>query len=203
MSRPTVHDPDVVLDAARAVLFRGGLESATIQAISAESGAPVGSLYNRFRSRGDLLAQLWLRAAQRSQAAALPSLEHDDALTAALGSVREQVAFTRREPADARLLASFRRSDLIGEVASPELQRALELLNQPVERALKELCKRLFGDARREQQQRLSFAVIDLPYAAVRRYLLADRPVPASIDGWLERAVLAVLAPGEGVHEQP
>ena len=203
MSRPTVHNPDAVLDAARAVLFRGGLESATIQAISAESGAPVGSLYNRFRSRGDLLAQLWLRAAQRSQAAALPALEHDDALKAALGSVHAQVAFTRREPADARLLASFRRTDLIGEVASPELQQALEQLNQPIERALRELCKRLFGDARAEQQRRLSFAVIDMPYAAVRRYLLADRPVPASIDGWLERAVLAVLAPDDGVHERP
>jgi AcrR family transcriptional regulator len=194
MSRPTVHAPDALLDAARAVLIRAGVENTTIQAIAEESGAPVGSLYNRFRSRRELLAQLWLRAAQRSQAAALPALEHEDPYEAAVACALSQVEFTRREHADARLLASFRREDLLGEAQTPALVQALEELNRPVESALRELSRRMFGDTRAEHRRKLAFAMLDMPLAAVRRYLLADKPVPAEVAVWLERAVRAVLA---------
>lgn len=189
-----MHAPDALLDAARTVLIRAGVENTTIQAIAEESGAPVGSLYNRFRSRRELLAQLWLRAAQRSQAAALPALQHEDPLEAAVACARAQVEFTRREHADARLLASFRREDLLGEAHSPELVKALEELNRPIESALRELSRRMFGDTRAEHRRKLAFATLDLPLAGVRRYLLADRPVPADVTVWLERAVRAVLA---------
>jgi len=201
MSRPSVYSSDDLLDAARSVLFRGGVESATIQAISAESGAPVGSLYNRFRSRRDLLAQLWLRAAQRLRAASVPALREEEPLAAAVALALAQVTFAKAEPADARLLASFRREDLLCEVESPELARTLEQLNLPVERAMRELCKRLFGDLRSEHQRLLCFAVIDMPLAAVRRYLLSGRAVPASVEAWVERGVRAVLAAPEAVLE--
>jgi AcrR family transcriptional regulator len=195
MARPAVHSVDSMLDAARAVLFRAGIENTTVQAIAEACGAPVGSLYNRFASRRELLAQLWLRAAVRSQAACLPAFEaQEDALEAAVDAARRLVAFTRAEPEDARLLASFRREELIGGELAPELARELDALNRPLEFAIKQLSKRLYGSARGEGLRRVLLAVVDLPLAAVRRYLLLGRSVPADVDAHLERAVRAVLS---------
>jgi AcrR family transcriptional regulator len=171
-------------------LLSEGVEQTTIQAIAEACGAPVGSLYNRFGSRRELLGTLWIRAARRSQAACLPALEQADALSGALAVVRGLLAFSREQPEDARLLASFRREDLLG---TPALDRQLETLNDPVEHALKQLSKRLYDNMRRESVRRVRLAVLDLPLAAVRGYLLAAKAVPAEIDAHVLRAARAIL----------
>jgi AcrR family transcriptional regulator len=191
MARPALHSVDGMLDAARGLLLAEGVEQTTIQAIAAASGAPVGSLYNRFGSRAGLLARLWLRAAMRSQAACLPALDGVDALEAALEVVRRLLDFARLQADDARLLASCRREDLLG--ASPQLNAELEQLNAPVERAIKELARRLFGSARGESVRRVRLAMLELPLAAVRSYLLAGRTMPEHLDAHVLRAARAVL----------
>ena len=67
MARPRLHGDDAVLDAARDVVLEAGSGAATTAAVSARSGAPVGSLYHRFGSRDRLLAELWLRTVRRFQ----------------------------------------------------------------------------------------------------------------------------------------
>ena len=182
-----------MLDAARALLFRVGVENLTVQAIAEACGAPVGSLYNRFGSRRELLARLWLRAARKSQAAALPQFVQDDAVEVAVASARRVVTFAREEPEDARLLASFRREDLVGQELSPALLSELETLNNPVQVAYKQLCKRLYGDARNDRMRRMMLPVLDLPLAAIRRYVLGGRSVPAELEPLVERAARAIL----------
>lgn len=193
MARRALHSTDDILDAARTLLLRAGIESATVQAIAAESGAPVGSLYNRFASRGALLAQLWIRAAQRSQAACLPALDLTEPLDAAIEGALSLVRFTRKEPDDARLLASHRRDELVTAADSPATEHALRTLNEPVEAALKQLSRRLFGDARAEHVARVGLAVVDVPLGAVQRYLVAGQRVPAALDLYVARAVRAIL----------
>ena len=51
--------------------MRDGARALTIDAVTRATSAPVGSIYHRFRSIDELLARLWLRAAQRSQDAGL------------------------------------------------------------------------------------------------------------------------------------
>lgn len=191
MARPAVHAVDDMLDAARTLLLARGVEQTTIQAIAQHSGAPVGSLYNRFGSRAELLARLWLRAAQRSQAACLPALGEGEPLEAALEAVSRLLAFAREQPEDAQLLASFRREDLLGVGAAQ--RAALEQLNLPIEQALKQLARRLFGNARAESLRRVRLAVVELPLAATRNYLLAARTMPADLDPHVLRAARAVL----------
>ena len=53
--------------------------------------------------------------------------------------------FVRQHPADARLLASCRREDLLRHARSPRLIRELQQLNQPLEAAVTILAQRLFG----------------------------------------------------------
>ena len=188
-----MHSTTAMLDAARGLLLDSGSASATIEAIAGASGAPTGSIYHRFGSRDQLLAQLWIRAVQRSQAFFLTALEHDDPREAALAAALSIIGFCEREPADARLLVSFRREDLIRAAPSPEIVEQLAELNRPIERGVVSLARRLYGSAGRRALDRTLLAVFDLPYGAARRHLIAGNELPALLRDDLEPAVLAAL----------
>src|SRR4051794_4960651 len=125
MPRPRVHRDEVILDAARDLLAEGGRETATTAAISSSSGAPIGSLYHRYGSRGQLFAAVWLRTVGRFQDGLLAAAE-----AAAPGMARALVVadwtieFTVRHPQDARLLLQAGRDELLGESDLPEATRA-------------------------------------------------------------------------------
>jgi AcrR family transcriptional regulator len=191
--RPQLHPSDTMLDAARDLLIEGGSASATVEAIADVSGAPTGTIYHRFGSRNGLLTRLWIRAVYRSQASFLAALEHEDARAAALAAAQSILEFCEQEPADARLLVSFRREDLIRTAPSGHLADELEELNRPVEAAVVSLARRLYGRPTRAALNRTLFAVFDLPYGAVRRYLIAGTKIPAGLGDDLARAVEAVL----------
>jgi AcrR family transcriptional regulator len=186
-----------MLDVARDLLIERGSASATVEAIAAVSGAPTGSIYHRFGSRDGLLTRLWIRAVYRSQASFLAALEHEDPRTAALAAAQSILEFCEQEPADARLLVSFRRDDLILTAPSGELADELEELNRPVQAAVVTLARRLYGRSTKAALNRTMLAVFDLPYGAVRRYLLTGSKIPAGLRDDLARAVEAVLDDGD------
>jgi AcrR family transcriptional regulator len=185
-----------MLDAARDLLLERGSASATVEAIADVSGAPTGSIYHRFGSRDGLLTRLWIRAVYRSQASFLAALEHEDPRAAALAAAQSILEFCQQEPADARLLVSFRREDLIRTAPSGQLADELEELNRPVQAAVVALARRLYGRPTQAALNRTLLAVFDLPYGAVRRYLIAGTKIPAGLRDDLARAVEAVLEDG-------
>jgi AcrR family transcriptional regulator len=185
-----------MLDAARDLLLEHGSGSATIEAIADLSGAPTGSIYHRFGSRDGLVARLWIRAVYRSQASFFAALEQEDPRAAALAAAQSILEFCEQEPADARLLVSFRREDLLRTALSGQLADELEELNRPIETAVVELARRLYGRATRATLDRTLLAVFDLPYGAVRRYLIAGSKLPGGLRDDLARAVTAVLEDG-------
>jgi AcrR family transcriptional regulator len=193
MTRLTQHPADDILDATRRLVLDKGVKSATVDAIAAESGAPVGSLYHRFGSRDGLLAELWVRAVRRSQAAFIAAAEHPDPEEAAVRAALSIHDFVRRHREDATLLASFRRHDLIREARSPGLIRELKELNRPLEEALARLARRLFGKPTRAAMEQTVLAVVDIPMGAVRRHLLAGSELPDALAEHLETAVRAIL----------
>jgi AcrR family transcriptional regulator len=194
MPRPTVHSTDSILDSARELLLEQGAGRATIEAIAGASGAPTGSIYHRFGSRDAMLARLWIRAVQRSQKEFLTACAAEDPREAALGAARSIIAFCRSNPADARLLVSFRREDLMQATEDGELKAELEDLNRPVQRAVMLLARRLFGSAHRRNLDRAVLATFDLPYGAARRYLIMGTSLPQQLEADVEAAVKAVIA---------
>jgi hypothetical protein len=102
--------------------------------------------------------------------------------------------FCERQRTDAQLLLSFRRKDLLRANPSPELTRALEELNRPLERGLAGLARALYGTAGQSEIQHVLLATFDIPYGAARRHLVAGKPLPANVPGDVEKAVRAVLA---------
>jgi AcrR family transcriptional regulator len=193
MPRPQMHSTDAMLDAARDLLLEDGSRSATIEAIASASGAPTGSIYHRFGSRDELIARLWIRAVHRSQASFLAALEREDAKEAARAAALSIIDFCQEHPADARLLVSFRREDLIRSTTDTTLAAELEELNRPLERAVVDLARRLYGRRTRAALDRTLLAVFDLPYGAARRHLIAGRTFPSGMRADVARAVAAVL----------
>ena len=182
-----------MLDAARDLLLERGSGSATLEAISDLSGAPIGSIYHRYGSRDGLLTKLWIRAVCRSQASFLAALEDEDPGNAALNAALSIVDFCDESPADARLLVSFRHEDLVRVTPEGELATELAQLNRPVERAVVRLARRLYGKPTRKALDRTLLAVFDLPYGAARRHLINGKKLPPGLRDDLVRAVAAVV----------
>ncbi len=193
VGRPRLHSDEAILDAARTLVLEGGARSATLNAIAEASGAPKGSIYHRFASLEELLAAMWIRAVRRSQRAFIEALEEPDAISAAIAGALSIHDFARHHPADARLLASLRREDLIARVEEPRLRGELAELNRPLQKALAELAGRLFGRLTPAGLERTVCAVVDLPIGAIRRHLIAGAPLPTTLRTQLEAAVRAAL----------
>ncbi len=193
VARPRLHSDESILDAARALVLDGGARAVTIDAIAAASGAPKGSLYHRFPSLTDLLAEMWIRAAKRAQDDFLASLAHPDPMAAALAAACSLHDFASEHPPDARLLASMRREDLLETPLAPALTRQLDKLNRPLEQAFVDLAKRLFGRATRASVEATVCAVSDLPLGAIRRHLIAGTVFPKGLRDQIAAATEAAL----------
>jgi AcrR family transcriptional regulator len=193
MARPRIHQPDVVLDHVRRLVLENGLRAATIEAIAAVSGAPMGSIYHYFNSRDELLARLWVRAVRRSQAAFRSAAELEDPERAAVAAALSIYDFCVRERDDARLLVSIRREDLIKSELPADILDELEGLNRPVQRTLRQLSLRLYQRAEQADVDRVLLATFDLPYGVARPYVVRGQTPPAHRRPLLEPAVLAIL----------
>jgi AcrR family transcriptional regulator len=184
---------DTMLDAARDLLLERGSPNATMEAIAEVSGAPTGSIYHRFGSRDELIGRLWIRAVYRSQASFLAAMEREDAKEAATAAAISIIDFCEEHPEDAQLLVAFRRDDLIKAVPDGTLAAELDELNRPVERAVVQLARRLYGRRSRAALDRTLLAVFDLPYGATRRYLITRASLPPGLRADVANAVSAVV----------
>lgn len=182
------HTSDAILDAVRTLLLDGGPRAATIAAISSTSGAPAGTLNHRFGNREAIMSATWLRAVERFHESAFHALHSSaDPVDNAVALALSVPFFARTYPDDARLLFSLRSADVLGADAAT----ALEAMNEPLFTAMRDLTRAVYGRTDARSRDRLMRAVVDLPYAAVRRHM-------PGLPGWLEEdladAVRTLLA---------
>jgi AcrR family transcriptional regulator len=186
MAPPRKHETDVILDAARALVLTDGPRAASIASIAKVSGAPAGTLYHRFGNRDGILAAAWLRALDRFQAQAMAA-EADSALDGAVAMAVSVIGFARELPEDARLLLLIRPDDLLdGDADVAGLREAIDTRNAPLRARLVEFARALYGSADARSLDAVSRAVVDLPYAVVRRHAHRER-----LPSWLEDDVAA------------
>jgi AcrR family transcriptional regulator len=72
----------------------GGYASAGVQAVAADAGVAVGTVYRHFPSKGDLFAEVFRRASQRELDVVVEVTSHDRPATERLAAAAE--AFCRR-----------------------------------------------------------------------------------------------------------
>ncbi|MFI6584248.1 TetR/AcrR family transcriptional regulator [Embleya sp. NPDC050493] len=192
MGRKPRFTDDDFLDAALRVIARTGAGAVTVAAVAAEAGAPVGSVYHRFASRDLLLARLWVRTVRRFQHPFLTALADPDPDRGATRAVRAVFAWVREHPHEAAVLLLHRREDLIARWPD-EPGSEPTTLNDAVADALRTHTRARFGRVTSVALERVTFALVDIPYAAVRRHLAAGRTPPASIEGTALAASRAAL----------
>ena len=68
-------------------------------------------------------------------------------------------------------------------------------LKHQVDHAMNDIARRLFGRVSREALQLANFAMIDVPLAAVRRYVAINEMPPRSVEDLIARTYAALIAP--------
>lgn len=192
MARPARHHAGAIIDATLAVAARVELEDVTIAAVSRASGAPSGSIYHRFASRDELLGAAWMDATRSFQASFIEALaEASD--PPGLAAVRRTLEWARREPHRARALVLHRAQDFGARRWSEELRAEDHAQAAALEAGLTAFSLAHLGSSGGEVRRRVTFALLDLPQAAVRRYLAAGIPPPPEADDYIEIALGAIL----------
>lgn len=180
MARPAAFTDDQLLDAVLTLVAAGGPGAATIAAISEATGAPVGSIYHRFASRELLMARLWMRTVAAFQRGFIQALADEDPKQVAVSAVDFVLGWAQKHPAEMRVLLLYRREDLAAGWPE-ELGRELAALRRELEAALRDYARSRYGRDDEDAVARVTFALVDIPYAAVRRYVLTSGGLPAGV----------------------
>ena len=180
---------DLFIDAALEIVSTEGPSGLTMAAVARRVKAPVGSVYHRFPSKDVLVAELWVQTVESFQEGFLKLLKQGSGPAAAMYTPR----WVRGHFNEARLLLFHRRDELItGDWPDKLADRAYRLAGQ-LERGLEEFTRGSLGEATEENLQRMLFALIDVPYAAVKRYLQAGELPPAIVDELVRDTYWAVI----------
>lgn len=191
MARPSKFSRADVLAAAASLAAVEGPATVTMASVGLRLEAPTGSLYHRFSSRDELMAETWLAAAESFQAGLIAALRRPSqrpGVEAALSAIE----WARANSTPARLVVLYRRHDFIpGPLPEPLRSRAARL-GAELAAALSAFAETTLGSNDLAARQLAAFLLVDLPHAAVRRYLAAGMDPPQSIDHLVERAFQAL-----------
>jgi len=174
-----------------------GPGAATIGAISARLKAPSGSIYHRFASRDVLLGRLWLSKAAFFQNRFTEALIHPDAAAAGLEAALSLPRSVRADFAGARIMLLHRRDDFLAGDWPVDMAEEAARLRQQVDAAIKGMTRRLFARASTEVLRLTTFAILDVPFAAVHRHVAANEIPPLYVDDLIAKAYLALIPPAK------
>ena len=178
--------------ALRLVADRGP-QAVTIAALAREVGAPTGSIYHRYRSREQLLAELWMDVVERFQDGFVASLAQASDIGGAVATARYMASWTREHPLEARLLLLHRRQDFMSGEWPPELAERAAALEPQIGSALRSYAARVFGRTDAETLSRLRYALLDAPFGGIKPYVQARRRLPPVVDDLVAQTAQAVL----------
>jgi AcrR family transcriptional regulator len=184
MPRPALFTLDELLDAAAALLAADGPAAVTMSAVARAAGAPSGSMYHRFPTRAALCGELWLRTEERFHTGFTTALSASaDPQERCVAAARYTVRWCRDRPVEAQVLLTG--ADALGAADWPD---DLTSRRKRLHRMLRRNLAGLAADP-----DRVNAAVIDVPYAVVRRHLIAGHSIPASADAIVEQCARALI----------
>ena len=184
MPRPARFSIDQLLDAAAELLAADGPAAVTMSAVARAADAPSGSMYHRFPTRAALCGELWIRTEERFHAGVSAALAtSEDQQTRCVAAARFTVQWCRDHPVEAQVLLTG--ADSLGAADWPD---DLTRRRKRIHRALRRTLAGMPADL-----DRVNAAVIDIPYAVVRRHLALRQAIPASADAIVEQCARALI----------
>ncbi|NKY54466.1 TetR/AcrR family transcriptional regulator [Nocardia vermiculata] len=191
MGRPPRHDADRLLDVAAELLAAGGPAAVTMSGVAKAAGAPSGSVYHRFPDRPALLAALWSRALRGFHDELLATLSLEEPQEAIRRSARASLEWAQRNPRAAHVLLTGAR-ELDEQNWSEQARADTARANAALRAALDTLAEG-GDDTDPEMADRALLAVVDLPYAMIKRYLSVGRQIPDYAPELAEQAAAALF----------
>jgi len=182
MPRTPKFDEAQILASARNLVADRGPAAASIGAIARAIRAPVGSIYHRFESRDVLLGEVWLSAAEGFQNAYFEVLRGPEAHGAGLAAALYLARRVRANLGEARVLQLYRRQDFVKRGWPAGMERRARQLSRQIETELRDFSRRLSGRTDARTLRIVTYAVLDAPFAAVRRHVAAKVPPPDYVD---------------------
>jgi len=193
MGRKAIFGREDMAHAALRLVADRGPQAVTVAALAQEVGAPVGSIYHRYRSREALLAELWMDVVEGFQGEFVARLGHAADVDGAAQAALFMVEWTRQHPLEARLLLLHRRQDFVAGAWPEELTGRAAALEPQIGSALRAFSLRAFGAADADRMARLRYALLDAPFGAIKPYLQARKRLPSVVDELVATTARAVL----------
>jgi AcrR family transcriptional regulator len=194
MPRPPKFDEAQIIASARDLIAARGPEAASIGAIARAIHAPTGSIYHRFESRDVLLGEVWLSAAEAFQNAYFAVLRGPDARDAGLAAALYLAQRVRANLAEARVLQLHSRQAFVGRGWPAGMERRARQLGHQIDAELRAFSQRLCERIDARTLRTVTYAVLDAPFAAVRRHVAAREAPPEYVDLLITATYDAILA---------
>jgi len=191
--RPRFSDAQI-LDATATLVADGGLGAATIGAIGAVLDAPSGSIYHRFPTRDVLLGRLWLRKASFFQDRFVAALGHADPWIAGREAALSLPGSVRADFAAARVMLLHRRDHFLSPGWPAGMNDEAARLGRQVDDAMNHITRRLFGRVTSKTLRLATFAILDIPFAAVHRHVANNVMPPSYVDELIDLAYSALIS---------
>jgi len=180
--------------AALRLVAERGPQSVTIADLAREIGAPTGSIYHRYQSRDQLLAELWMDVVEGFQREFVAVLERARDLESAVEAAAFMPAWARAHPLETRLLLLHRRGDFVTGQWPADLAGRAAALEPQLGQALRAFALRACGGASADTMARLRYALLDAPFGGLKPYVQSGKPVPRIVDQLVGETARAVLA---------
>ena len=179
--------------ALRLVADRGP-QAVTVAALAQELGAPTGSIYHRYSSREQLLAELWMDVVEAFQEGFVTKLAGAHDIEGAVETSLFMVSWTREHPLESRLLLLHRRQDFVAADWPADLVDRAAGLEPQIGTALRSYAQRTFARADSDTMARLRYALLDAPFGGIKPYVQARKRLPPVVDDLVATTARAVLA---------
>lgn len=177
------------IDAAIDVAAQCGVNAVSMAAIAQKAGAPIGSVYHRFDSRGTILARAWLRVKADFRQDVASRWPADDSWN----GVAALLAWCRRKPVYARFLLLGDDGAIFDAGLAADTLAALEAEQAELDACFARCAQALDGTMAADAvAPMLRFILIDGPVAIVKPYLINNEPIPACVDAMLRASHDAV-----------
>ena len=186
MVRLAKYNEDSFIDSAIAIAAQCGVGAVSMASIALKAGAPIGSLYHRFDSRGMVLARAWLKVRADFQAEVSCHWQRGDTWRA----VQALLAWCRSKPVYARFMLQSEHAPDVGDLP-PHMHAELEADQAALDAAF-EACLRCLPLQQDDALHVLRFVLIGAPVAIVTPFLNQELPIPPFVDGVLRRSHDAV-----------
>ncbi|NLE78575.1 MAG: TetR/AcrR family transcriptional regulator [Rhodococcus sp.] len=191
MGRKPLYDENTLLDAAVELVRESSPAAVTMSAVARKAGAPSGSVYHRYAERPELLSALWLRSLARFHGTFLAAIDGEAGREGLISGARAVVGWCIEYRGDAEVL-SFSRESFGYADWSAQARRALDEANATVGERLRRAGEEM-GAVTERDFEGITIAVVDVPYASVRRYLRQGTPLPGYVEDLVAVSAAAVL----------